>query len=172
MGPIIGIQEYPQSLFRFRGIGNIVCIILGPKSLAGLIAYPVVPPSERPIAKTRKATGSASIDPIPTSGAAINRTAKTRTKAAQRKLVYNTVLSDEGEIPAWIDEALKKALIPDPYKRYAELSEFVFDLRHPNKAFLSKTRPPLMERNPVVFWKSVSFILVIVVVILLSRVIQ
>jgi len=79
------------------------------------------------------------------------------------------VLSDECEIPAWIDEALKKALIPDPYKRYAELSEFVFDLRHPNKTFINKTRPPLMERNPVVFWKSVSFILAVVVVMLLAR---
>ena len=26
---------------------------------------------------------------------------------------------------------------PDPYKRYEELSEFVFELRHPNKSFLN-----------------------------------
>jgi hypothetical protein len=31
----------------------------------------------------------------------------------------------------------------------------VHDLRHPNAAFLSGTRAPLVERNPVLFWKSV-----------------
>lgn len=47
-------------------------------------------------------------------------------------------------------------------------SEFVFDLHHPNKAFLSKTRPPLIERNPVIFWKSVSFILMVIILPLLG----
>jgi serine/threonine protein kinase len=95
--------------------------------------------------------------------------AKSRTKAAQRKLVYKSVLTDDHEIPAWIDETLRKATHPNPAKRYEELSEFLFDLRHPNKEFLNKTRPPLMERNPVLFWKGVSFILAIVIAILLAR---
>lgn len=95
--------------------------------------------------------------------------AKCRSKAAQNKLHYNSVLSDQREIPVWIDDVLKKALHPKPCKRYEELTEFVYDLRHPNKEFLNKTRPPLMDRNPIVFWKSVSFILAIIVMILLSR---
>jgi serine/threonine protein kinase/serine/threonine protein phosphatase PrpC len=95
--------------------------------------------------------------------------AKTRTKAAQNKLKYQSVLDDEREIPAWIDDVIRKAVHPNPYKRYEELSEFLYDLRHPNKAFLNKTRPPLMERNPVLFWKSVSFILAVIVAILLGR---
>jgi len=95
--------------------------------------------------------------------------AKSRTKAAQRKLQYNSVLDDEREIPAWIDETIRKAVHPNPFKRYEELSEFLFDLRHPNKEFLNKTRPPLMERNPVVFWKSVSFLLAVIIVILLNK---
>ena len=95
--------------------------------------------------------------------------AKSRTKAAQRKLQYNSVLDDEREIPAWIDESIRKAVHPNPYKRYEELSEFLYDLRHPNKEFLNKTRPPLMERNPVVFWKSISFILAVIIVILLNK---
>ena len=33
-------------------MGNIACIILGPKSLAGLIAYPVVPPKDKQLAQT------------------------------------------------------------------------------------------------------------------------
>ena len=95
--------------------------------------------------------------------------AKCRTKATQNKLRYESVLDDQRETPAWVDDVLKKALHPNPYKRYGELTEFVYDLHQPNKEFLNKSRPPLMERNPVVFWKSVSFILAVIVLILLSR---
>ena len=94
--------------------------------------------------------------------------AKSRTRSAQRKLQYDSLLDQNLEIPAWIDGALRKAVHPDPYKRYAELSEFVFDLRHPNKEFLNRTRPPLLERNPLVFWKGVSFILAVIVLALLA----
>jgi serine/threonine protein phosphatase PrpC len=94
---------------------------------------------------------------------------KARTRAAQRQLNYRTVLDDEREIPAWIDEVLRKATHPDPLKRYEELSEFVHELRHPSQAYLSRTRPPLLERNPVAFWRGVSLILAVVVVILLLR---
>jgi len=95
--------------------------------------------------------------------------AKSRTKAAQRRLKYHSVLDDEREIPAWIDEAIKKAVNPDPYKRYEALSEFIHDLRHPNKIFLTKTRPPLIERNPVAFWQGISLILAIVFIVLLAN---
>ncbi len=79
------------------------------------------------------------------------------------------MLDDEREIPAWIDEVLRKATHPDPNKRYEELSEFVYDLRHPTADYLSRTRAPLLERNPVAFWRGVSLILAVVVVILLLR---
>ena len=91
---------------------------------------------------------------------------KSRTKAAQKKLAYKSVLNEEREIPAWVDDAIRKAVHPDPFERYEELSEFVFDLHHPNAEFLNKTRPPLIDRNPVIFWKSVSFVLMLVVIVL------
>ena len=94
---------------------------------------------------------------------------KCRTKQAQRSLAYAPLFAEDREIPAWIDEALAKAVHPDPIKRYRELSEFIFDLRHPSRAFLSKTRPPLLERNPVAFWKGVSAILAIIVIVLLAK---
>lgn len=90
--------------------------------------------------------------------------AKSRTRAAQRKLVYRSVLAEDREIPAWFDEVLRKATHPDPEKRYEELSEFVHDLRHPNAEYLRRTRQPLIERNPVMFWKTVSLILLLIVV--------
>lgn len=92
---------------------------------------------------------------------------KARSTAAQRKLRYDSVLAEDRETPAWIDSVLFKALQPDPFKRYESLSEFVHDLHHPNQAFLNKTRPALVERNPVLFWKSVSLVLALVVLALL-----
>ena len=95
--------------------------------------------------------------------------ARARTKSTQNKLQYQTVLHDDREIPAWIDDTLKKALHPNPFKRYQELSEFLYDLSQPSKAFLSQTRPPLIERDPVVFWQSVCVILVVIIVWLLAN---
>jgi hypothetical protein len=91
--------------------------------------------------------------------------AKSRTRAAQKKLAYKTVLNEEREIPAWIDDAIRKAVEPNPFERYEELSEFIYDLHHPNKEFLNKTKPPLIDRNPVVFWKSVSLVLMLALII-------
>ncbi len=64
---------------------------------------------------------------------------------------------------------MQKALQPDPNRRQADLSEFVYDLRHPSQTFLDRTRPPLMERNPAAFWRGVSLVLAVVVVVLLLR---
>ncbi|MDT4858051.1 Serine/threonine-protein kinase PknD [compost metagenome] len=95
--------------------------------------------------------------------------AQSWTRAAQNKLKYNPIRGSDREIPAWIDEVLRKALHPNPARRYQELSEFVFELRQPNQEFLNKARPPLVERNPLLFWKSLCLILAVVIVLLLSR---
>ncbi len=95
------------------------------------------------------------------------RVAQARTPNAQRKLRFDTVLDEDRETPVWIDGVLRKALHPDPLKRYETLSEFLHDLRHPNQAFLNKMRPPLVERHPLAFWKGVSAILALAVVVLL-----
>jgi serine/threonine protein phosphatase PrpC len=89
------------------------------------------------------------------------------TLSVQRRLRYESVLHPDRDIPAWIDGVLRKALHPDPLARYESLSEFVHDLRHPNRAFLSQARPPLIERHPVRFWKGVSALLALIVIALL-----
>jgi serine/threonine protein phosphatase PrpC len=93
--------------------------------------------------------------------------AKARTRSEQRKLRYASALDDHREIPAWFDAVLKKAVHPDPYQRYDELSEFTFDLRHPNKALLSTASVPLIERNPLLFWQALSLVLVLAILGLL-----
>jgi len=85
--------------------------------------------------------------------------AKAKTRSQQRKLRYKSALDETREIPAWIDGVLKRAVHPDPFKRYAELSEFVFDLRRPNTDSLDLSSTPLIERNPLLFWKCLSAIL-------------
>ena len=97
-------------------------------------------------------------------GAAV---AKTRTKAQQRRLKYKSALDDEREIPSWVDGAVRKAVQPDPNRRYAELSEFIFDLRNPNPS-LEALPPALIERNPLLFWQCLTAALVIVVLVLLA----
>jgi serine/threonine protein phosphatase PrpC len=91
--------------------------------------------------------------------------ARVRTRAAQRKLQYASLLDEQGDIPAWIDAAVRKAVHPDPLQRYESLSEFVYDLRHPNAGLLRPT--PLVERNPALFWKGVSVALGLALFLLL-----
>ena len=94
--------------------------------------------------------------------------AKARTKSQFRKLRYNSALDDNREVPAWIDGALRRAVHPDPYKRYDSFSEFTQDLRHPNPSYLHSSATPLIERNPLLFWKSVTFLLALAVLVLLA----
>ena len=94
--------------------------------------------------------------------------AKVRTRSQLGKLGYRSALDDNREIPAWIDGALRKAVQPAPDKRYESLSEFIFDLRHPNPKFLDASATPLIERNPTLFWKCTTAILVCVIVALLA----
>jgi serine/threonine protein phosphatase PrpC/predicted Ser/Thr protein kinase len=95
--------------------------------------------------------------------------AKTTSKASQRKLKYRSLYTDEYDIPFWVDQTLKKALNPNPFYRYSLLSEFLYDLRHPNQKFISQSQPPIFERNPVAFWKSVSVSLFFIIIYLLNK---
>lgn len=92
--------------------------------------------------------------------------AQATTRAAQRKLAYSSVRLADRTIPAWVDEAIRKAVHPQADRRYTDVLEFLYDLHHPNKAFLHKSRPPLIERDPVAFWKSVALFLSLVLLLL------
>jgi serine/threonine protein kinase len=94
--------------------------------------------------------------------------ARARTKSKLGKLRYDSAQGAGREIAPWIDGALKKAVHPDPYQRYESLSEFTFDLRHPNAKYLNPAPVPLIERNPSLFWKCATAILACVVAVLLA----
>jgi serine/threonine protein phosphatase PrpC/predicted Ser/Thr protein kinase len=141
--PILGTAQYTAPEYFIGGSGSLRSDIFSP----GVIAYQML--------SGRLPYGA--------------DVAKAKTRSAQKKLSYRSVLDEDRGIPVWIDDVLRKAVHPNPLQRYQELSEFVYDLRHPNPAFLSRTRPPLLERNPLLFWKSISLLLSIVVMALLYK---
>ena len=91
--------------------------------------------------------------------------AQAKSVSAQNKLNYQSIINDDSELPVWLDDTLEHALKMNPLKRYNELSEFIHDLRQPNKLFLAKTRPPLLQRDPVMFWQGISLLLVILLLV-------
>jgi len=79
---------------------------------------------------------------------------------------YQSVRTYNLNIPIWMDSALEKAVHPNPEHRYDRFSEFLRDLSKPNPS-LMKTHAPLMERNPIGFWRGLSIILFLLNIFLL-----
>ncbi len=86
---------------------------------------------------------------------------------AASKLRYTPARQHNPNIQIWVDGALRKALHPDPARRYDTLSEFLYDLSHPNPKFLRATDQPLIERNPLAFWKGTAALLLALNLVLL-----
>lgn len=78
------------------------------------------------------------------------------------------LLSQYGiEIPIWIEGAIVLTLNHNPDNRYEVIPEFIYDLSHANKDYADKTVKPLIERNPLEFWKLSAILLSLINVILL-----
>jgi serine/threonine protein phosphatase PrpC len=79
-----------------------------------------------------------------------------RSPAALGRLEYIPAYQRNPLVPIWMSAALRKAVRADPSQRYAELSEFMHDLTHPNPLFLDERAIPLLQRNPVRFWRTLA----------------
>lgn len=90
---------------------------------------------------------------LPYGGALSRKSAKTAAYVSAR--THNEL------IPPWVDGALRKAVALNYERRYESSSEFVFDLGHPNPAYVTQGPVPLLEANPVRFWQIVSLILIL-----------
>ncbi|MEH6626269.1 MAG: bifunctional protein-serine/threonine kinase/phosphatase [Motiliproteus sp.] len=78
------------------------------------------------------------------------------------ELNYLSSRLDRPDLPEWIEGCLAKSCAADPARRYPVLSEFLFDLENPNKAFQHTERnKPLLEKNPLLVWKSLCVLLLI-----------
>jgi len=73
---------------------------------------------------------------------------------------YISVTQHRQDVPRWLDLVLEKVTAARPSQRYSSFSEFVTDLSVPNKSMLEKLESaPLLERDPVNFWKLISIAL-------------
>jgi len=76
------------------------------------------------------------------------------------RLLYTPAYHHNPLVPVWIDGALRKALDLSPTRRHPALSEFLFDLKRPNPSYLRDAADlPLLERDPLRFWKALSLVL-------------
>ncbi len=92
--------------------------------------------------------------------------ARVRTAPEARRLRRLPLASYRPDLPAWVDAVLGKALQVDPRRRQEALSEFVRDLQQPGPQFLSTRRLPLIERDPLRFWKLLSGGLAVLAIVL------
>lgn len=91
-------------------------------------------------------------------GGALSRSSD---QASVRRLKYIPISNHVSDVPHWVDKAIRTAVQVNPENRYEKLSELETDLRKPNSLYLKEERVPLMERNPVAFWRSLSVFLLL-----------
>ena len=75
------------------------------------------------------------------------------------------------DLPAWLDAAIAKAVAVKPAQRYGDPIEFAHELEVGLRlaAPAPRSRPPLIERDPVLLWKSATWLLALALVLLLAH---
>ena len=89
-----------------------------------------------------------------------------------KRVRYRPAADHNPEVPVWMDGALEKAVAIDPTRRYERLSEFTYDLSHPNPAFTRQGMQPLLERNPTAFWKGLALVSLLANLVLLVQLLR
>ncbi len=71
-------------------------------------------------------------------------------------------------VPAWLEAVVMRAIALDEDERYEHYSEMLFDLTHPEqvRAFHDRSKP-LLERNPLAFYKWGFWVMLLLNVVLL-----
>lgn len=83
------------------------------------------------------------------------------------RLKYRAIQHYNPMVPQWMDGAIRKALSILPDQRQQALSEFVYELQHPNRRYQSTQTQPLLERNPLIAWKTMAFVQWLLILFLL-----
>jgi len=82
---------------------------------------------------------------------------------------YRSIKQFRPELPLWLDLSLQQATMADPKDRYQAFSEFDRDINKPNITAVEEYKTqPILQRNPVLFWQGVSFILAVFLVLSLT----
>ncbi|MCB1821507.1 MAG: bifunctional protein-serine/threonine kinase/phosphatase [Candidatus Competibacteraceae bacterium] len=74
------------------------------------------------------------------------------------RLRYIPARNERPDLPVWVDGALERAVRLDPKRRYVVETELIYDLRYPNPDFIERPVRPLLERNPIGFWRGVALL--------------
>jgi protein phosphatase len=78
---------------------------------------------------------------------------------------YRSIKQFRPELPIWLDLSLQQATQADPKDRYQALSEFDCDINKPNATAVEEYKAqPILQRNPVLFWQSISLLLTVALV--------
>ncbi len=93
---------------------------------------------------------------------------KELTERNLNRVKYVSIREHNKAIPAWVDGALMKAVAINPERRHSLLSEFVYDLSHPNANYTRLDQQPLIERNPVAFWRTLAIIFMLTTIAALA----
>jgi len=84
---------------------------------------------------------------------------------------YISIRKYNDTVPIWMDRTIQKCVSKNPERRYDSFSEFEHDLSTPNPAFMKSTAP-LIERNPIGFWKGLaltSLVINLILIVLTSQ---
>ncbi|WP_430009622.1 protein kinase domain-containing protein [Methylophaga lonarensis] len=98
--------------------------------------------------------------------------AKVNSRRDLNRLSYTSVQNYQPDIPHWVDKAIRKTQQLNPQQRYEKLSEFEADMRKPNPVFLREQHVPLLERDPLRFWKGLALIMLFINLALLVILLQ
>ena len=82
-----------------------------------------------------------------------------------KQLDYIPATLVNSHIPPWIDTVLKKAVKKDPRERYQSFSQFERDFTVPPVTTGKQNFAPLLEHNPLLFWRGLSLLLAVLLVI-------
>ena len=88
-----------------------------------------------------------------------SQAARVRSRKDALRLSYRSLRELNDQVPAFVDDAIRRAVHPDPNHRQEALSEFTSALRAPGPGYRAQTRKPLAERDPVRFWQAISALL-------------
>lgn len=71
------------------------------------------------------------------------------------------------DLPAWLDKVIGRAISVNPADRYQDVLELVFEMEHgaDRASPINVARMPLYHRNPLLFWKVMSALLVVLLAI-------
>ena len=90
----------------------------------------------------------------------------------EQRLTYITARTLREDVPGWMDAALAQAVHKSPAQRTEALSALVENLRQPNPALIHDRPRPLLERNPVGFWRALAIAMLLINVLLVFKLVR